>query len=141
MGDLGIKALGVSGILYQRSRIPQLDEEFHKPDTAVSFIRGDSPTGFIDLSGFGLDSILAFVFTPLRELIPDSPEVTLAAFQLDKLHEAGAVCVTSGGPPPRLGVLNSVPTFEDLSRRRSFNVSESHLSSPDHLAGVKPFSR
>jgi hypothetical protein len=141
MGDFGIKSLGVSGVLYQRSRIPHLDEEFHRPDTPVSFIRGDSPTGFIDLSGFGLDSILAFVFAPLGEVIPDSPEVTLAAFQLDKLHTAGAVCVSTGGPPPRLGVLDSVPTFEDLANRRSFSVSEKLVSSPDSLAGVKPFKK
>lgn len=112
-----VLSLLVSGVIYDRTRIPNDSIGGLEEGEPVSVASGHNSVVLIDLSGYGLEAVLSLHFNPIPQRLPDFvADFSLVSFHQDHIHSQGAVAIHAGPGIPYAALMDSVPPVGDLHR-------------------------
>lgn len=123
-----VRSVLISGVVYDRSRVPDESIGGHKPDHPLSLATRARGTFLLDLSGYGANIILGLHSSFYLRNLPDfAPDFSLSSFNLADLRSQGAVAIYTGDKVPLVAVMDPIPTVHNIH-----NVSEIQVMSSNH---------
>lgn len=114
---LGVRSLFVAGLLYDRSQVAPKSIGGYDSATPLTFTSGDPNVMILDLSGYGLNSVLAlfFVASP-ADLADTSCDATVASYSSAESSGSNGVAIMAGGGYPHTFRIRDIPPLEDFHR-------------------------
>lgn len=112
-----VRSLLMSGVIYDRERVPDESLGGLEAGNPVTFASGSSNSVLIDLSGYGLEAVLGMHFNPGPADLPDfAADFSLVSFHQEQLASKGAVAIHAGPGAPLAALMHPVPRIENIHR-------------------------
>jgi hypothetical protein len=122
----GVKSLGIHGVVYDRSMIDPGSIGGAQELEPLTFASDHNNAMLVDLSGYGLESVLALYFHPTPRALPEwAADFTLASFDPKPSAITGGVAIHAGAGSPQASILRPVPeisTIHKVSSLRPISV-------------------
>ncbi|MEC5181245.1 hypothetical protein [Arthrobacter sp. CG_A4] len=111
----GIRAMFLSGVIYDRNQISAASIGGLLEGEPVSMASNSNIAVLVDLSGYGLEGVLGLHFYSEVEKLPDfAADFTLIRFHQEHIHSEGAVAIHAGPGIPYQALMLPVPGVEDF---------------------------
>lgn len=110
-----VKSLQISGVIYNRSKIDAGSIGGMEGAGPLTLASGHNNAVFVDLSGYGLESVLGLFFNPSTLSLPnDAADFTLASFHPQQMLAQGGVAIYAGGGRPTPSLLADIPDVSSI---------------------------
>lgn len=111
----GVKSLGMHGVVYDRSKIGLASVGGVPGLEPLTFASDDNNAVLVDLSGYGLESVLGIYFHPSPRPLPDwSADFTLASFSPDQTTGPAGVTIHAGPGTPQAAIMRPIPSISSV---------------------------
>lgn len=112
--DVG--SLLLSGVIYDRAKIAA-GSIGGAASAPVTFASDHNSAVLVDLSGYGLESVLGLYFNPAAQSLPEfAADFTLASFHPEELGTQGAVAIHAGSGIPICSLQIPMPGVSTIHR-------------------------
>ncbi|MGQ1799162.1 hypothetical protein ACT4S5_18800 [Kocuria oceani] len=127
-----VRSLLMSGVIYDRNRIPAESIGGLEEGEPVTMASGSHNAVLVDLSGYGLEAVLGLHFNPMPEKLPDfAADFSLVSFHQEHVHSQGAVAIHAGPGIPYAALMHPIPSVEDIHQVAALRpVSSVHENIP-----------
>lgn len=122
------KSLQISGVVYKRSKIDAGSIGGMEGAGPLTLASDHNNAFLVDLSGYGLESVLGLYFNPSPLLLPKSAaDFTLASFHPDQLLTHGGVAIYAGDGRPMPSLHAGIPDVSSIHSVASLDPVSSHI--------------
>lgn len=126
----GVRTLFVSGVIYERNKIPARSIGGPEKMAPVTMASNHSNVVLVDLSGYGLEAVLALHFDPSPRAMPHFvPDFSLVSFHQNRMPLDGAVAIHAGPGIPCAAILSPIPSVAAMHEVSRMNLVTSVIES------------
>lgn len=129
----GIQSLYMSGVIYDRDKIPVESVGAQHDGEPVILASGALNAFLIDLSGYGVEAVLSLHFGPrLQDLPHFAADFSLVSTHQDYLYAEGAIAIHAGPGIPFLGLMSPIPPLSEFHQTDAIDLvgNEYRLTNP-----------
>ena len=122
------KSLQISGVVYNRSKIDAGSIGGMEGAGPLTLASDHNNAVLVDLSGYGLESVLGLYFNPSPLLLPETAaDFTLASFHPQQLLTHGGVAIYAGDGKPMPSLQADIPDVSSIHSVASLHPVSSHI--------------
>lgn len=112
-----VESLMIHGVVYDRTKIGAESIGGVKALEPLTFASDHNNAILVDLSGYGVESVLALYFYPTPLALPDwAADFTLASFSPDQATSPGGVAIHAGPGIPLATLMRSLPSISTIHK-------------------------
>ncbi len=125
-----VRSLQLSGVIYNRTKIDAGSIGGMKEAGPITLASNHNNAILVDLSGYGLESVLGLYFNPLPFALPSfAADFTLTSFHPEKLNTHGAVAIHAGPGKPMPSLPMAIPDISSIHRVAALRPVKIQISS------------
>lgn len=113
----GVESLMIHGVVYDLAKIGAESIGGVKALEPLTFASDHNNAILVDLSGYGVESVLALYFYPTPRALPDwAADFTLASFSPDQTTSSGGVAIHTGPGIPLASIMRPIPSISTIHK-------------------------